>query len=139
MLCRTVVTLCTTALLSCAVAVTQPDQQPERVPTGKWSGPHAVLEVTSDGALVEYDCARGTVDEPLVLSSQRKFAVKGTYTQEQPGPERVDQPAAARAARYEGELINDVLTLTVTVSDPDETLGPFTLKRDAAGVLRKCR
>ena len=45
-----------------------------------WGGEHIEMEVTRDGATLEFDCATGTIAEPLPVHSQGRFSVKGTFT-----------------------------------------------------------
>src|SRR4051812_37429673 len=81
------------------------------IPAGTWRGEHVELEVTSAGAHVEFDCAHGTLDEPLALNSTGQFGVKGTYTQEAGGPVRADQPDEGRPARYAGRFRDATITM----------------------------
>ena len=53
-----------------------------QVKTGVWGGQHARLEVAAGGATIEYDCGRGTIDEPLVLDAQGRFAARGRHVPE---------------------------------------------------------
>ena len=36
------------------------------VALGSWGGSHVSMEVTSEGARLEYDCAVGVIDEPTI-------------------------------------------------------------------------
>jgi hypothetical protein len=109
-----------------------------KVKTGVWSGEHARLEVAAGGATIEYDCGRGTIDEPLVLDAQGRFAARGRHVPEHGGPERRDEPAPP-AARYTGRVSGDHMTLTVAIDGQKDPLGPFTLTHGADVALMKCR
>ncbi|SRR6266542_2186743 len=109
-----------------------------RVADGTWGGDHIRLAVTATSATTEYDCAHGTIDQPLMADRDGRLSVTGTHTFEHGGPIRVDESADRHPARYEGRLIDDTLQLTVTITDTQQTLGTFTVKRGAAPRLLKC-
>jgi len=109
-----------------------------RVNEGTWGGDHIRLDVTAAGARAEYDCAHGTIDQPLVADPQGRLSVTGTHTFERGGPIRDDEAANRHPARYDGQLIDDTLQLTVTVTDTQQTLGTFTVKLGVASRLLKC-
>jgi len=109
-----------------------------RVVAGTWGGAHIGLEVTEKGAEVEFDCAHGTIAQPLLLDRQRRFDVKGVYIQEHGGPVREGEAAGGRPARYAGRVDSSTMTLTVTLTDTNEKIGTFTLTSGKVPVLRKC-
>ena len=111
----------------------------ERLAPGVWGGDHVRMEVSEAGATVEFDCAHGATELPLVLDSEGKFHLKATYTVEHGGPMRDDRPLPVRPARYAGRVSAKTLTLTVTLTDTDEDAGTYTLTRGSAGRVMKCR
>jgi hypothetical protein len=111
----------------------------ERLASGVWGGEHVRLEVNDGGAAVEFDCANGSIDQPVVLDGEGRFNVKGRYAAEHGGPVRRDENDNARPARYAGQVKGDTLTLSVTVGDSKESVGPFTLTRGSEGRVMKCR
>lgn len=113
--------------------------QAESVKAGTWGGQGVRLVVGSGGAQVEYDCAHGTLDAALRLDAQGRFDVAGTHTREGPGPIRIGIKRESRPARYTGSIDGQTMTLTVTLTDTNDTLGPFTLYYDQQGRLIKCR
>jgi len=96
------------------------------------------MMVSRTGARLEYDCADSTIDEPITLDAKGKFTAKGSYTPDRGGPGRNDQ-AAARRARYVGEVSADTMKLTVTLESAKEPVGVFTLRRGEDPLLTKCR
>ena len=110
--------------------------QADRVAAGNWGGPGIQLTVTEQGATVEYDCAHGSIDEPLTVNRNGRFSWVGTRVAEHGGPQ-VEGREDRRPARYEGEVTDDTMRITITEGQQDP--GTFTLKRGAAGRLRKCR
>jgi hypothetical protein len=109
----------------------------ERVPSGEWGGEHVRLTVESAGGIVEFDCAHGTLDQPLVLDADGRFDVRGTLVAEG-GPVREDETENARACRYRGHTDGQRLTLEVTL-EGGEAAGTFSLTRGGRARLVKCR
>ena len=107
-----------------------------RVAAGAWGGPHILLDVTETGARVEFDCAHGTLAEPLILKDGR-FDVAGTFVRERGGPIREGQQEKGVPARYKGELDGKRMTLTLSFADTDEET--FTLTHGQAPRLVKCK
>ena len=109
------------------------------VQSGTWAGQHIVMEVTSAGATVEFDCAHGTLDAPLKLDSGGRFDVSGSFTPERGGPTRGDSASRAVPARYSGSLDDSTLTVTVVLTESKVTVGVFTLRHNARARLFKCK
>jgi len=109
-----------------------------RLPAGQWGGPHLEMEVTEAGARLELDCARGSIGEPLNLDAGGRFDLKGTYVQEQPGPEREGEGQEGAPARYKGRVEGKTMTLTITLLEGDRSVGTYTLTRGKRGRLWKC-
>lgn len=103
---------------------------------GTWNGPHASLTVDEHGGATEYDCAHGGVQAPIRLDADGRFVAAGVHVREHGGPIRIGEVPDSVAAVYFGRLGGGTLTLRVAVG-PD-TLGPFTLRRDASIQLLKC-
>ena len=121
----------------CFSCASVPTLTQSAVPSGVWGAQHVNLDVSSAGARIEYDCAHGTIDGPLALDAGNRFDVRGTHVRERPGPVPEDEPKGV-PARYTGRLEGETLTITVTLTDSNEEVGTFTLKRNSSGVLRKC-
>ncbi len=108
-------------------------------PTGTiWGGEHVELEVTPEGATLDFDCARGTIFLPLTADAQGNFKVKGTFTRERPGPVMRDGNPSA-AATYSGTLTGDTLRLTIAAGSQSEGMGEYLLKRGQPGQVMKCK
>ena len=110
------------------------NQSGDDLPKGVWGGDVIVMEVNDKGATIEYECARGTIDQHIVLDKERKFSVTGTHTRERGGPRAGD----SHPARYSGHSDGKSLTLTVRLSDTNETVGTFTLERGKRPNPAKC-
>jgi hypothetical protein len=104
--------------------------------TGSWGGEHIGLELSAAGGRLEYDCAAGTIDEPVRPDARGRFNARGAHTPNTGGPERVDVPRPQVEATYSGQVNGDRLTLSV--STPEAELGPFSLQRGAQPMLMRC-
>src|SRR5690348_17257851 len=98
---------------------------------GVWGGPHAGLQLQGGLADVQFDCASGTIDDPVYPGADGTFSVKGTYRTGAPGPIKVGQFFKSQDAVYSGEIrpgaakgSPQVMTLNVTLED-GTVLGPF--------------
>ena len=111
------------------------DVFPTAVPQGAWGGEHVALDVTGAGAQVTFDCAHGSLDQPLTLDSSARFSVTGTYTPEG-GP--TPQSEQRLPAAYSGRLQGNTLTLTVTLTSSSQALGSFTLTWGRTPTITKC-
>lgn len=128
----------TTLLLLLIAALAMTSAQKTRIATGVWGGLHINLEVGSKSANVEYDCAHGTIEGPLVVDTNGKFELRGTFTPERGGPIRAGETTPARAATYTGTIDGNTMTLTLKVAGMDES-ETFTLERGKQGELFKCK
>jgi hypothetical protein len=94
--------------------------------------------VGARSAVIEYDCARGTIDGRLGFDKQGKFEWRGTFTPERGGPIRADENTPAQLATYSGEIKGATMTLTLKVAGSDQT-ETFTLEKGKHGELFKCK
>ncbi len=109
-----------------------------KMQTGTWGGQHIRLEVTEDGAKIEYDCAHGTVDGRIEADRNNRFDVRGTHVIEAGGPVSSDAKPNIHPARYTGRIEGKTMTLTVTLTDTNETIGTFSLTHGEQPELTKC-
>lgn len=120
------------ALAACETLA--PDLKPEY---GHFGGPQIGIVLEGGSGKAEFDCASGTIDEPIFHAKEGVFSVKGTYRTGQSGPIKVGQIFRSQPATYAGSLVKDDMTMTVTLEDGD-VLGPFTLRRGAPPELNRC-
>ena len=104
---------------------------------GNWGGEHVGLVTTDSGARLDFDCANGSIDQPITPDGQGRFDVTGTYVREGPGPVRPDQ-LRGQPARYRGRIEGNTMTLSVELAGTDVSIGTYTLVRDRLPRIRKC-
>ena len=115
-----------------------PARDGQRLASGAWGGQHVLLEVTETGGRVEFDCAHGTLKEPLMLKDGR-FEVDGTFVRERGGPIREGQDEKGIPVRYHGEFDGTRLSLTFSLAGDGSDAETFTLKHGERARLVKCK
>jgi hypothetical protein len=109
------------------------------LPEGNWGGRGIRLVVASTGGQLEYDCALGTIADPIALDEQGKFTATGTHTFERGGPVSPgDPPPTAWPAAYAGCVDGGRMQLTVTRTDNGQKVGTFDLEEGKPAQLEKC-
>lgn len=106
---------------------------------GAWSGNHVSLEITKNGAEIEYDCATGSIGKKIILDKANRFDVSGTYAEEHGGPVRFGEQSNGYPVRYSGQVKGKKMILTVKRKDNNKTIGTFTLFYGRESTLVKCR
>jgi hypothetical protein len=109
-----------------------------RVEKGTWGGTHVMLEVEDSGGRVEFDCAHGVLEEPLVLDRDNHFDVAGHYVREHSGPVRKDEDQTGVPARYRGHVENKQMSLEVAIQGQSDTQS-FSLALGSEPRVMKCR
>jgi hypothetical protein len=104
---------------------------------GRWGGTGLQMDVRSDGAHIEFDCARAEIKQPLMTRPDGSFEWVGTYVQEHGGPVLIDD-SQGRPARFTGTVSNNVMTLTITYTDDNTKVGTWTLQQGNEGRIMKC-
>ena len=127
----------TVLLLLLVVSVSAKIQKMQRIPTGMWGGQHISINVGSKSATIEYDCATGVINGPLVVDADGRFNLRGTHRIERGGPVRADDNPPEHPATYTGMIKGKTMTLTLKVGDSDEET--FTLEKGKPGELVKCK
>jgi hypothetical protein len=107
-------------------------------PVGAWGGTHIALTVTASGGTAEYDCATGTITEPVRVGSDASFDAAGTFSPGHGGPIRPGEVFPAYPARYAGRIVGDVMTLFVTRTDTAMSIGAYSLQRGVQAHVFKC-
>ncbi len=110
----------------------------QRIATGVWGGQHIQIKVGANSATIEYDCANGVIDGPLVVDSDGSFKLRGTHRMERGGPVRADEEPGKIPATYTGSVKGNTMTLTLKLADSSDE-ETFTLERGKEGEVFKCR
>ena len=108
------------------------------VPLGPWGGRGISLDVAANGVRIEYDCANGDITGRIATDREGRCDARGTFVRERGGPQREGDEARAQPARYAGLIDGSSMTLTVVLTDTNETVGRFALTHREQGVVRKC-
>src|SRR5688500_14908613 len=107
---------CALTIVSLAAAGCATSPTPVVAP-GPWGGSHVSMQVTSDGARLEYDCAEGVIEEQLRPDGEGSFTAAGTHTPGRGGPIREGEILPSFRARYDGHVKGDQMSLLVTLTE----------------------
>jgi hypothetical protein len=120
-------------------SVARMDAHNSSVALGMWGGPHISIEVTGQGARLDYDCAHGTIDHKLMTDRTGHFKASGLHFKEHGGPIRADETEQGEPASYTGKTNGQTMTLTVTLTKTHEKVGTYTLTHGKSGRIMKCK
>jgi hypothetical protein len=108
------------------------------VAQSEWGGEHIGLTVSATGGNLEYDCASGTIDQPIVAESNGDFVAQGTHIRGHGGPAMQGEIPDRHPARYDGWTDGETMRLTVTLTDTGDKVGSFTLTRGQSPRVFRC-
>jgi hypothetical protein len=103
---------------------------------GDWGGNGVSLSLARTGGVLTYACGAGTMDSAWTLSPDGQLT--GTGQHFFGGGPVPSQGRPPHPATYSGRIEGDVLTLTVTLTDLGQTLGPFRLLRGGPKMQEMC-
>jgi hypothetical protein len=104
--------------------------------TGAWGGVEASLVLTHAGGTITYPCGLGVIDSAWTIAPDGRLTATGLhYFGGGPLPPQGHPP---HPAAYAGQLRDQLLILTVTLTDLRQVLGPFRLVRDGPVVSEQC-
>ncbi|MFN2397557.1 MAG: hypothetical protein ABR543_02770 [Gemmatimonadaceae bacterium] len=106
--------------------------------TGEWGGAHIGLIASDTGAVIEYDCAHGSISEAIRVDADGRFEVRGVHVREHGGPIREGETLPGFPARYSGRVEGRRMRLTVILTETGEKVGTFDLERGAPAQVLKC-
>jgi hypothetical protein len=113
--------------------------QNKNVALGVWGGEHVHLDVNSNSAKIEFDCAHGTIEGPLTVTANGEFSWKGTFARERGGPVTSNDENSGEPAVYSGSINQETMKLTLRLQNAKDPLDTFVLTRGEDGHIRKCR
>jgi hypothetical protein len=108
------------------------------LPAGVWGGDHIALFATNSGATLEFDCAHGSINQPVVPDAGGRFDATGVFVLEHGGPVYGGEPEDSHPARFTGVTDGSTMTLTITLTDTNTTQGTYVLFRGKVAKLMKC-
>src|ERR1044072_1457608 len=107
-------------LLLAMIAVTARTQKMRRIAQGVWGGEHISMKVGAKSATIEYDCATGVIDGPLILDGNGQFNLRGTHKMERGGPVRLNDEPKPIPATYTGSISGNTMTLTLKLGNAED-------------------
>ena len=107
------------------------------ISTGVWGGQHISMKVGAKSATIEYDCANGVIDGPLVVDDNGDFNLHGKHHMQHGGPIRADESNEGQPATYTGSIKGNEMTLTLKLGDDEPQT--FTLEKGKEGELFRCK
>jgi len=117
----------------------QADSLLKSIAPGSWGGKHIRMNVTEVGATLEFDCAKGIIDEPLLADEGGNFEAFGKLVVERGGSVRLGEPPPAQqSARFHGWTDGSQMHLTVTLLKSGEVFGSFLLGLGWMPQIDKC-
>ena len=134
MMTRTFTTFLSFALVACSAVTSTPVTEV----AGTWGGDNAGLIVDKDNAHVHIGCTVGDAVGPIRPDPDGRFVATGTYNVDAyPVDRGIIHPAS-----FTGRIVGETMTLSVTLTDNGQTLGPVTLvygKEPTMGPCPICR
>ena len=122
------------ALVALAACETVSNPQPL---VGSWGGQHVGLIFEGGFGKLDYDCASGTIDEPIIPGAGGGFEADGRHIPGHGGPVRVGEIFVSKRAHYRGTVQQGVMNLGATLDD-GTVIGPFTLRQGAQPQILRC-
>jgi hypothetical protein len=119
------------------VSVTAETRKMQRIPVGNWGGQHINMKVNAKSATIEYDCASGVIQGPLVVGRDGTFNLRGIHRMLRGGPVRADEKPNEVPAVYTGSIKGNTMTLNLKVGDSE--VETFTLEKGKEGELFRCK
>lgn len=105
---------------------------------GEWGGRHVGLMLSPSGGTLDYDCAAGRIDTPVVSGRDGRFIAEGSHSPGHGGPERIGEQHPSYRALYSGTVRGGTMTLEVDVPERSFRIGPYRLQRGAQPLLMRC-
>ena len=105
---------------------------------GRWGGDNAGLIVENTVAHVHIGCTLGDATGPIRPDAGGRFEAVGTYNVDAYPVDR----GITHPARFTGRITGQTMTLTVTLTDNNQVLGPVALiygKEPTMGPCPICR
>ena len=105
---------------------------------GTWGGDNAGMIITGNDVHVHIGCTLGNTVRPIHPDANGRFEAGGTYNVDAYPVDR----GIIHPATFSGRIVGRTMTLTVTLTDTGQVLGPVTLvygKEPKMGPCPICR
>lgn len=106
--------------------------------SGSWGGQHVGLILNPDGGTLDYDCADGRIEGPVIPAPNGQFEASGWHRPGHGGPAREGEVLPRWPATYSGSVSDEWITLRVDVPERGIVIGPYRLRRGAEPILMRC-
>jgi len=107
------------AVVACSAATSTPITDV----VGTWGGDNAGMIVAGNDVHVHIACTLGNVVGPIHPDASGRFEATGTYNVDAYPVDR----GITHPARFSGRIVGKTMTLTVSLTDTGQVLGPVTL------------
>ena len=114
------------------------DTQLVLVPAGDWGGQDIRLTVGAKGGTIQYPCADGQIEQPMMMDAGGNFAANGFHLQQRGGPIRADLDQLKQRVRYEGKISGETMTLKVTDVNSKALVGEYSLQHGKLTRMTRC-
>lgn len=114
------------------------DTQLVSVPAGIWGAEGIIVKTDEKGVTIQYECADGRIEQPLMMDVGGNFAVNGIYYRQRGGPIRSDLKQFQQPVRYEGKISGETMTLKITDTESKDVIGEYTLRQGKIPKLTRC-
>ncbi|MGC2110744.1 MAG: hypothetical protein WA655_14585 [Candidatus Korobacteraceae bacterium] len=128
-----------TVLALATSAAGLPQARDNEAPPDTWGGLHVSMQMTAEGATLQFDCAQGEIQQPIKPNASGAFSVPGTYTPQRGGPVQKDNPPRDLPAIYKGTIHGDTMQLEIVLDDKSQAPESLTLTRGKTGRVVQCR
>jgi len=105
---------------------------------GTWGGSGILIVVKTNTAALSYSCGSGTMNLPGDIADDGRFEATGEHVRRGGAAPQSGGVPDRHPAHYAGRVRGDVMTLTVLLTDVDQTLGTFELTRGKTPDLAPC-
>ena len=126
------------ALVVAAIACSAATSTPITEVVGTWGGDNAGMIVNGTDIHVHIGCTLGDAVGPIHPGADGRFEIAGTYNVDAyPVNRGITHPAT-----FSGQIVGQTMTLSVTLTDTGQVLGPVTLvygKEPKMGPCPICR
>lgn len=117
-------------------AAADEDELSRETPSTVWGGPGIEVTTTGSGADLTFDCATGTIEQPIQLDGFGNFDARGSYLEERDALGNLVEQL--HPARYQGSIRGDGLSMVVWLPDSGRLIGAYAATRGIRASIHRC-